>query len=65
MAKPKEVALDNSIGKRVRYIGLGNSKFVCRWCSRSFSRGMISEYQDERFCNEDCIKAYLKFGKDS
>jgi hypothetical protein len=63
MAKPKEQAEITTLGKRVRYIGLGNAHFECDWCENTFSRGMISEYEDKRFCNEDCIKMYIRVNK--
>lgn len=65
MGKPKKNAKTSQrdeikkvvdLGKRVRYIGLLNAKFTCHYCSRSFKRGMVSEYKDNLYCSEDCIK---------
>jgi len=68
MGKPKKNAktggreiADTAIiqlGKKVRYIGSHDAVFTCD-CSRSFKKGMISEYKGKFYCSEDCIRRSL------
>lgn len=69
MGKPKKNAKTSQkdeqkravdLGKKVRYIGLLNAKFVCHFCTKSFKRGMVSEYKNNLYCSEDCIKMESK-----
>ena len=63
MGKPKSNKSEDqnqSLGKKVRYIGLLGAKFECANCKRKIKTGMVSEYGNRLFCNEDCIKMLIK-----
>lgn len=64
MGKPKKNKLDDHkpevLGKKVKFIGLFGARFECFFCKRHIKSGMVSEYKNQLYCNEDCIKMSLK-----
>ena len=68
MGKPKKNAktglsqreVKEPVGKKIMYIGFFGASESCVYCKRQFKKRMISEYNNKFFCNDDCIKAYLK-----
>lgn len=48
------------LGQKVKYIGIGGMKFKCEQCSLTRSKGMISVYEEMRFCSEQCVVAYIE-----
>lgn len=67
MGKPKSKSENQSelLGKKIKYIGLLGANFECAYCKRKFKTGMVSEYGDRLFCNDDCIKISLKTNESS
>lgn len=44
------------LGKKVFYIGLLGASKACHFCGAKKHKGMFSEYNNNFYCNEDCIK---------
>lgn len=44
------------LGKKVRFMRLYDAVRRCHSCGRIFSNEMISEYNREYYCDEECIK---------
>jgi hypothetical protein len=44
------------LGKRVMCIALGGAIYQCQGCFRVKKRGMFSEYNNNLYCGEYCIK---------
>lgn len=66
MGKPKKAQSVGGIaqkaeklGKQALFIGFLGADFVCPVCSKRTKKAMISEYQNKRFCSEDCIRLSL------
>ena len=53
-------AKNQTIGKHVRYIGLGNNWFVCPNCNRRFLRGFFWEENEKQGCTQTCLKAQIE-----
>lgn len=45
-----------TIGKHVKYIGMGDKWYVCPTCSRKFLRGFFWEEGDKNGCSQRCLK---------
>lgn len=43
-------------GKAVLFYGISGIRFHCPTCDREFIKGMIYEYNNERYCSRRCIK---------
>lgn len=63
MGSPKVKREDARVmmGKKIRYIGVGGTLFRCS-CGRTIKRGMVSEYQEQLYCSEDCIHDKQRLG---
>jgi hypothetical protein len=44
------------LGKKALYIGVLGARFHCKTCGRTYKKGMILEYQNNRYCSETCIR---------
>jgi hypothetical protein len=47
------------LGKRVRFLGLFGATRSCSYCGTTKGKGMFSEYKEQYYCNEDCIRMEL------
>jgi DNA-directed RNA polymerase subunit RPC12/RpoP len=63
--KPAKIASNaksknETIGKHVRYIGMGNKWYVCPTCSRKFLRGFFWEDGDKNGCTQRCLSKLIE-----
>lgn len=49
--KPQKIL----VGKKVLYIGMLGQTTTCPQCNRSKRKGMVSLYNDQYYCSEDCV----------
>lgn len=47
------------VGKHIKYIGMGNSWYVCPHCERKFLRGFFWESDGKNGCSQTCLKAQI------
>lgn len=63
--KPAKIASNaksknETIGKHVRYIGMGDKWYVCPTCSRKFLRGFFWEDGDKNGCTQRCLSKLIE-----
>ena len=45
------------LGKKARFIKLYDAVLACHACKKPFSNQMVSEYNRQYYCNEECIRS--------
>lgn len=50
---------NETIGKHIRYIGMGDKFYSCPTCSREFRRGFFWEEGVKNGCSQSCLKVQL------
>lgn len=50
---------NQTVGKHVRYIGMGNNWYCCPACNRKFARGFFWEENEINGCSQRCLKSLL------
>ncbi len=53
--KNKQADPNKTYGKKIKYLGLGGKQVICPACGTSKKNAMVSEYNNEFYCSEDCV----------
>jgi len=50
---------NETVGKHVRFIGMGGNWYNCPQCNRKFARGFFWEEGDKNGCSQTCLKKQI------
>ena len=56
LAKVQASAKKEEVGKAVLVIHLGETRFSCPACTRSFRKGIVFEHGQQLYCSHRCLR---------